>query len=414
VGARDTADLVVVGAGTVGGWASVFATEAGLRRVIVLERDVAGQGASSRAAGMVRSQGGTPDTVRLGSWSIEFYRAQAERYGTDSGFRGQGYVILASTVADERAARARIEMQRGMGSYSRWVDAAEARSLSPTLAETGYRGGSYVPTDGWLDPPRNVRAYSLAMQRAGVDLREGTAFTGLRTRARRGGRPVVTGVHTDVGTIATSRVLLTGGPSLPSVARAAGAKAWVGYARHQVVVTERHRDLAPERFGAMVFDIRGGIYWRPEEGGLLWGMSNPREAPGPALSIDRSYVRTMQRRLGRLVPVTRELGIKKMWAATIEYTPDHLPLVGPLVLPGGASVEGAGIASACGHGMMWGPAVSRIAIDLLLRDATDVIERAGDLRMDRFDERGRSPFVDPVALPFPVSVDEGRTNTPGR
>ena len=26
--------------------------------------------------------------------------------------------------------------------------------------------------------------------------------------------------------------------------------------------------------------------------------------------------------------------------------------------------------------------------------------------MDRFDEEGRSPYVDPVALPFPVKVDE--------
>ena len=34
----DRADLVVVGAGTVGAWASVFAAEAGVGRVIVLER----------------------------------------------------------------------------------------------------------------------------------------------------------------------------------------------------------------------------------------------------------------------------------------------------------------------------------------------------------------------------------------
>jgi hypothetical protein len=26
--------------------------------------------------------------------------------------------------------------------------------------------------------------------------------------------------------------------------------------------------------------------------------------------------------------------------------------------------------------------------------------------MDRFDERGRSPFADPVALPFPVDVED--------
>ena len=102
---RDAADLVIVGAGTVGGWASVFAQEAGAHRVVVLEREIAGIGASSRAAGMVRAQGGTPDTVRLGTWSIDFYRGQRERYGTDSGFVGRGYVILATTAAEQRAAQ---------------------------------------------------------------------------------------------------------------------------------------------------------------------------------------------------------------------------------------------------------------------------------------------------------------------
>ena len=62
----DAADLVVVGAGTIGGWASVFARESGAGRVVVIDRDLVGQGASSRAAGMVRAQGGSPDTVRLG------------------------------------------------------------------------------------------------------------------------------------------------------------------------------------------------------------------------------------------------------------------------------------------------------------------------------------------------------------
>ena len=51
----DRADLVVVGAGTLGGWASVFAAEAGVGRVVVLERSQAGMGASSRAAGIVRT-----------------------------------------------------------------------------------------------------------------------------------------------------------------------------------------------------------------------------------------------------------------------------------------------------------------------------------------------------------------------
>ncbi len=402
---RDTADVVVVGAGTVGGWASVFAREAGAKRVVVLERESAGAGASSRAAGMVRAQGGTPDTVRLGQWSIDFYERQRERYATDSGFVGRGYVILAVTAADERAAHARIAMQRATGLDAHWADAAKVRRLIPAMAERGYRGGSYVATDGWVDPPRNVRAYSLAMQRRRVDLREGVTFLGLRTRAGREGRRVVTGVHTSAGAIATGAVILTGGPAMQAVVTAAGGRAWVGYARHQVVVTEPSTALHADTT-AMAFDIGAGIYWRPEEGGFLWGMSNPSEEPGPGRSIDWTYLRKMQRRLNALVPATKDLGMKKVWSATIEYTPDHLPLVGPLVRRDGVEVDGVTVASVCGHGMMWGPAVSRIASDLALAGRTRVVERAEDLRMDRFDEHGNPPFVDPVALPFPVRVED--------
>ena len=402
---RERADLVIVGAGTIGGWASVFAREAGVRDVVVLEREQAGAGASGRAAGMVRAQGGTPDTVRLGSWSIGFYGSQRDRYDTDSGFMQRGYVILATTARGERAARDRVAMQRAVGLDARWVDVDEIRRLIPAMAGDGYRGGSYVATDGWVDPPRNVRAYSLAMQRAAVALREGVGFVGTRTRAGRRGRREVTAVETTAGTIATPRVLLTGGPALHAVAAAAGARAWVGYVRHQVAVTERSDALRTDTT-AMAFDLDAGLYWRPEEGGFLFGMSNPKELPGPGRSIDWPYLRSMQRRLHRFVPATRGLGLKKAWAATIEYTPDHLPIIGPLVLGDGTEVDGASIASACGHGMMWGPAVSRIAIDLSLTGATEVVERPSDLRMDRFDADGRSTLVDPIALPFPVTLSD--------
>jgi sarcosine oxidase subunit beta len=402
---RRSADLVIVGGGTVGGWASVFGRELGAERVIVLERDVVGHGASSRAGGVVRQQGGTPDTVRLGTFSVDFYGSQLGRYGTDSGFRELGYVILAITAADERAAHQRVAMQRDTGLDVHWYDAGNVRALNPTMAEEGFRGGTYVATDGAIDPPRNVRAYSLAMQQAGVELLERTTFRGLRTRRGRGGTRVVTGVDTSEGPISTERVLLTGGPSLRAVAKLAAARAWVGRARHQIAISEPHEAFDVERM-PMMFDLGAGLYWRLEEGGLLWGMSNPKEAPGTAREVDWRYLRTMRRRLARFVPLTADLGIRKVWAATIEYTPDHLPLLGALVATDGTEVTGASIATACGHGMMWGPAVSRIAADLVLEGRTDVVERVEDFRMDRFDETGRSPFSDPVALPFPVDVSD--------
>jgi sarcosine oxidase, subunit beta len=404
VGKRETADLVVVGAGTVGGWASWFAATSGAGRVVVLERGLVGQGASSRAAGVVRQQGGTPETVELGRWSVAFYRRQPELIGTDSGFRELGYLILATNAGEERAGRERVRMQRAAGLDVRWADAAEVRRLNPTLAATGHSGGSYLASDGAVDPPRNVLAYSLAMRSAGVSLRERCAFLGLRTAAARGGRRRVTGVETSAGTIATERVLLTGGPSLRSVGELAGARLWVGAARHQVAVSEPHADLDVER-QPMVFDMGAGLYWRLEEGGLLWGMSNPAETLGEARQLDWPYLRRMQRRLARLVPVTAGLGIRKAWAATIEYTPDHLPILGPVRTTSGVELVGCSVATACGHGMMWGPSVARCAADLALEGRTDVVD-VGRFGMDRFDERGRSPFADPVALPFPTDVGD--------
>ncbi|HEY7828911.1 MAG TPA: FAD-binding oxidoreductase [Candidatus Limnocylindrales bacterium] len=398
--ARDTADLVVVGAGTIGGWASTFAAEAGLARIVVLEQGIAGGGASSRAAGIVRAQGGTPTTVALGRWSIDFYRSQQARYGTDSGFRELGYLILAVSAQDEREGRARVAMQRAAGLDVSWLGPDEARLVNPTLAPHGHRGGSYATTDGAIDPPRNVRAYSLAMQQAGVGLRERTAFEGLLVE---GGK--VVGVRTSAGPIATERVLLTGGPTLRNVGRTAGIRIAAGGARHQIAVTEPHPAFEVER-QPMVFDLGRGLYWRLEEGGLLFGMSNPDEKPGIAREIDWPYLRRMQRRLERLVPAVRGLGIRKAWCGTIDFTPDHQPILGPAITPEGDLIRGLSVASAGGHGMMWGPAVARVAADLVVAGRTDLTDVA-ELGLDRFDAAGRSRLAaDPIALPFPLSADD--------
>lgn len=398
--AADRADLVVIGAGTIGGWSSYFARSLGAERVIVIERGRAGEGASSRAAGIVRAQGGTPTTVALGRWSIDFYRRQHSLLGADSGFRELGYLILAVSDDDVRAGRERVAMQQRAGVEARWVSPDEAIDLNPCLAPGSFLGASYLATDGCIDPPRNVRAYSLAMQQSGVELREQTSFLGLRIE-KTGGGPRVAGVETSSGPIETPRVILTGGPTLREVGRTAGLEIPVGAVRHQVAVTEPHPRFDVERH-AMGFDLSAGLYWRLEEGGLLFGMSNPEEPPGLAREIDWAYMDEMRTRLTRFLPITAGLGLRKVWAATIDYTPDHQPILGPGLTADGERIEGVTVAAAGGHGMMWGPAVARIAADLALQGRTDVAEVA-NLGLDRFDSEGRSRIAtDPIALPFPT------------
>ena len=389
---------MVVGAGTIGSWASYFAKTDGAGRVVVLERGRAGDGASSRAAGIVRAQGGTPAAVALGRWSIDFYRSQRDRIGTDSGFRELGYLLLAMNDRDVAEGRARVAMQNSMGVPSVWLSSDEAIEHNPLLARDSFVGASYLATDGCIDPPRNVRAYSLAMQQAGVELREGVAFRGLRTE---GGR--LAGVMTSEGAIDTDRVILTGGPTLGEVGEIAGVRIPAGAVRHQVAVTEPRPEFQVER-QAMAFDVGAGLYWRLEDGGLLFGFSNPDEPPGIAREIDWPYMAEMRQRLAALLPITKDLALRKAWAATIDYTPDHQPILGPALDREGAPIEGVTVASPGGHGMMWGPAVAKIAADLALEGRTALTDLR-DLGLDRFDSQGVSRIApDPIALPFPTST----------
>jgi sarcosine oxidase subunit beta len=396
----ETADLVVIGAGTLGGWGSVFAREDGAGRVVVLEAGLAGEGASSRAAGIVRQQGGIPATVAFGRWSVEFYRSQSQRYGTDSGFRETGYHLLAITTEDAAEGRARVTMQRSAGLDVDWHEPADVTARNPTIDGATVAGASWCATDGWIDPPRNVRAYSLAMARCGVELREQSPVTAILTEAVSGGGRVI-GVETAAGRIATERILMTGGPSLRAIGELAGLALPVGPVRHMIAVTE---PIAAIDAGTlpMAYSITAGVYWRPEEGGLLFGASKPDDVPGEARQLDLAYLDEMRSTLARHVPMAVGLGIRKAWAATIEYSPDHLPIVSPALRPDGSTIEGLTVASAAGHGMMWGPAIARVAVDLALRGRTDVADLT-DLGLDRYDAAGRSRLEpDRIALPLPT------------
>ena len=416
----DTADAVVVGGGTVGAWCAYFLRQAGLARVVLIEKGLLGQGASSRAAGVVRMQGGTPEAVRLGQWSRRFYLSQRDEIGTDSGFTEQGYLLPCFTEAEVTAAHARMKMQAALGVPVRWLDPGELDAANPTLAPGQTLGGTFCAQDGFITPPRNVAAYTVALIRSGVEVRERVAFRGLEAGGRgveaegrgleAGGRGVVVEgrgvvvegrgvvVETSQGPIHAGLVVLTGGPKLAEVGRLAGLRIPAGGARHQVAVTERHPDLDPARV-PMVFDLAAGLYWRPEEGGLLFGMSNPDEPPGENREVDEEYLAKMRARLAVLVPVTAGLGLRRLWAATIDYTPDHLPIIGRA--PG---LDGVTVACAAGAGMMWGPGVARAAADVALTGSSDVLD-VSPLGLDRFDEAGHSRLAtDPIALPFPERI----------
>jgi sarcosine oxidase subunit beta len=390
-----SADVVVVGGGTVGAWTAVMLAERGIRNVVLLEALTLGDGASSRAAGMVRAQGGTEAPIVLGMRTQEFYANSGDRFPLDCGFVAQGYLMPCFSEAEVAQAHARIALQQKLGLNVEWLSGSDIDDRNTGIAPGATLGASYASGDGYIDAPRNVLAYTAALTAHGVDVRERCKFTGLRTS---GGR--VVGVDTSDGPIDTEHVVLTGGPKLGKVGATAGGRIPAGGSRHQVVVTAPVTAFDVHEV-PMVFDLMSGIYWRPgEAGGLLWGMSNPEEAPGVAADFDEIYYQKARDRIEELLPGIRGLGLRRTWAATIDYTPDHLPILGPLLTDDGP-VDGTVVASPAGHGMMWGPAIAEVAADLTTTGLCSWLDLT-DLGLDRFDADGNSRLApEPISLPFP-------------
>ena len=66
-------------------------------------------------------------------YSRDFYRAQRDLLGIDSGFVEQGYFMPCFTDARGRGRQGRIAMQQRVGLDVRWVESDEVDAMNPAM-----------------------------------------------------------------------------------------------------------------------------------------------------------------------------------------------------------------------------------------------------------------------------------------
>jgi sarcosine oxidase subunit beta len=167
--------------------------------------------------------------------------------------------------------------------------------------------------------------------------------------------------------------------------------------RHQVVSFPVFPEGEEHPF-PLVFNVGKGYYWRPEEQGVLLGMGNPVDEADTSgryqISFDWDYYEEMRPDWEEAFPALRGLPVSKAWAASIDYTPDHLPIIDE-------PMEGFYVLAAGGHGMMWGPALGEKMAELVVDGAVSDLPRE-DVELARFArEKDPGKMEDMIALPFP-------------
>lgn len=388
----NTYDLIIIGAGNLGLWTAYYLAKSGFGRIAVCERNWAGSGTTTRSAGIVRQQGGTVTAVKLGRLSREAYIAVGEELGLDSGFNEVGYYVLAENAEEESAFKQLVEMRRACGLENEWLDAAEGKRRFPALDWDSFRGATYTANDGYVIPAIVARNITYAAARSKeVDLMEQCEVTAIEQTS--GGFRV----HTSHGVLESERILNAGGArGSRNIGAMLELDVPVSAARHTVVTFPSTGPLVTGKF-PMFFMLAQGMYWRPEEQGVLLGFSNPAETADPTenyqLEFDRAYMEQMRPIWERVFPTLKGQDISRGWSASIDYTPDHLPIIDE-------PRPGVYVLAAGGHGMMWGPGLGKKMAELIQHGEVSELPQ-GEISMQRFSEP--TQIKDAIALPFPTA-----------
>lgn len=370
---KRTAEVVIVGAGITGCSIAYHLASRGMRDIVVIEKDQIGRGATADAAGGIRLQFSTKANIELSRYSLEIWKNFKELFGIDIAFHQQGYLFLLTSESEIDVFKKNLEFQQSMDVPVRLVNADEIAELNPAVKLDGVLAGTICSSDGWADPYSSTMGFAQRARSLGVEIVEETEVTGLSVHDGR-----LTTVKTTQGSISTNMVVIAAGAQAGEVGKLAGLDIPVLPYRRMSFVTEPF-PAVPSRV-PMTIEFSTGLYFHPESGGFLFGMSNPDEPSSFNRTVDDDWLTRTVTELCRLAPIFEDARVRRGWAGLYEITPDDNPVLGYV-----AGVEGVVVASGfSGHGYMQGPAIGRCIAEVILDGVATTVDISA-FAPDRFE-----------------------------
>jgi len=369
-----TADVVIIGGGVMGASVAYHLAGRGVGNVVLLEREqFFGTGATGRCAGGVRYQFSTEINVRLSLASLAMLEHFKEELGQEIHYRKCGYLFVLTEANSVEVFRHNVDMQHRLGVDTQWLSGDEVRRRLPLMSFDDALAGTFHAKDGLVDPNSVVSGYIGAAERAGVRCLTNAPVIGLDVSAGR-----IAGVDTPLGRIETRTVVNAAGPWADQVSRLAGVPLPVAPLRRQWFTTTALPALPADL--PFVLDFDQSLYLHPEGEGLLVGMSNRRETPGYAQTVDEEFELVNAEAAIRRMPVLEQAGRASHGAGLYEVTPDAHPIFGKTPVAGLLVVGGFS-----GHGFMHGPIAGRLISELIVDGNYQSVD-VSMLDLARFDE----------------------------
>jgi glycine/D-amino acid oxidase-like deaminating enzyme len=332
-------DVAIVGAGYTGLWTAYHLVTADPSiRVAVVEKEVAGFGASGRNGGWcsalfpaslkrMAAERGSDAAVRL---QHRLHQTVAEvgrvagAEGIDCHFEQGGYLSVARNPAQLQRLREEVADHRAWGFGDEDLRLLDADETAAVAGVADALGASFTPHCAALHPARLVRGLAEAVERRGVALHERTPAVDVRSRR----------VVTPHGTVRADHVVLaTEGytPTVPGRRRAIAPvyslmtateplppEVWeqIGLERRTTFADNRHLTVYGQRTrdGRIAFGGRGAPY-------------HYASSVSPRYDRDERVHASLRRILVELFPVLAGVTFTHSWGGNLGVPRDWFPSV---------------------------------------------------------------------------------------
>jgi glycine/D-amino acid oxidase-like deaminating enzyme len=370
-------DVAIVGAGFTGLWTAHYLAGADPSlRIAVIEKQIAGYGASGRNGGwclghmngsMIDSYGDRERALAMKREclrTVEVIGAALDEEGIDAGFVKGGALIVARTEQQRRALVEGLAHDRSLGFDETIVDWLDARALADRVRIAGGLGAKLERQCARVQPARLARGLAEAVERRGVTIYErtealsiddgrvrtphGTVRAGTVVRATEGYSPTIPGQGRAILPL-TSQVVAT--EPLPE-----SAWAELGFADREVLADMVHLGMYCQRTTDDRLAIGGRGGFQPRHRGL-----------DESEILDERVFARLRAAVRELFPAVGDAVFTHAWGGVWGASRDWAPVVGH------APERRLAWAGGYGDGVCASNFAARTITDLILRRDSELV-----------------------------------------
>ena len=367
-----TYDAIVIGAGVIGASIAYNLSRRGLK-VLILERQSVGAGATGASSGLVRMHYNIEVDSALAWQSFHFFRNWRERIGGECGFKRTGFLQIVSPEKNEQL-RGNVEMQKRIGIITDVITAEDVKKIAPMFKTEDFELAAYEPESGYADPVLTTNSFITNAKACGAVLMQDCEVTGMRLS---GGN--VTGVDSSRGSFDAPIVVDCAGTFADRVAKMVGVDVPLDTWTHDVAFVRRPVNVGMHP--TCIDDILS-MYFRPEGELTLIGLEDYNrmgEAPESDVGrVDPEFVMRAIDRICERVEGMEEGSLHSTHVGRDGLTPDQRAIIDH------AGPDGFYIACGfSGTGFKLSPAVGVCMSELILDGSAKLVD-ISSLNFGRF------------------------------